>query len=54
MKTQFMMLPFLCAAGVAMADGVEREAPADRHLRQCLELETNAEIIRCSETGRKR
>jgi len=28
MKIGFMMLPFLCVVGVAMADGVEQEAAA--------------------------
>lgn len=28
MKTWFITLPFLCAVGVAMADGVEREGAA--------------------------
>ncbi len=28
MKIRFIALPFLCVAGVAMADGVDREAEA--------------------------
>lgn len=83
MKIQFIALPLLLAAGVAMADGVDRETGAayaqaggpDKaqpqvqarriarqkakrlpkgDLRYCLDLRTNAEIIRCAETGRKR
>jgi hypothetical protein len=80
-KIGIMALPLLCAAGFAMADGMETEgtaaqmepaavsakAPAHyrmaRHgvmrlprgdIRQCLDLKTNAEIIRCSETRRRK
>jgi hypothetical protein len=81
MKIGLIALPLLCALGVAMADGVEREAATGqmetaaaatdktqargrmvRHkakrlpkgdLRQCLDLQTNEAIIRCSETRRK-
>lgn len=79
-KIGFIVLPLLCAAGLAMADGMENagsaaqtetaaapaKAPAHhrmvRHgvkrlprgdIRHCLDLKTNAAIIRCSETGRK-
>lgn len=79
MKTGFILLPLLCAASVAMADGVDRESAADpstptvapakaqdraaRHrstrlplgdMRHCLDMKTNAAIIRCSESRRKR
>lgn len=83
MKFGLVALPLLCVVGVAMADGVDREAAADPaqpvavqgkiqeqaqepaptrrttqlpqgDLRHCLDLKTNAAIIRCSETRRKR
>ena len=78
-KIAIMVLPLLCAAGLAMADGMDKAdtaaqqeaaAPAKaavhhrmaRHakkrlprgdIRHCLDLKTDAAIIRCSETGRK-
>lgn len=80
MKTWFIILPLLCAAGFAQADGMPSEtaapeaqaAPAKmqvpKHrahkykarrlphgdLRYCLDLGSNAEIIRCAETPIKR
>ncbi|MFO7543569.1 MAG: hypothetical protein R6W97_12295 [Thiobacillus sp.] len=79
MKIRFVLLPLLCAASVAMADGMDREVAADpatyavapaktqdravRHrssrlpsgdMRHCLDMKTNAAIIRCSESRRKR
>lgn len=80
MKIGLMVLPFVCAAGVAMAAG-EAEKAADStpsaaapgmapahyrmvnskkkrlpsgDLRPCLDLKTSAEIIRCSESRRKK
>ena len=80
MKIGLLVLPFVCAAAVAMAAD-EREpvmAPEPSgaapgmspphyrminskkkilpggDLRQCLELKTSREIIRCSETRRKK
>lgn len=80
MKIGLMVLPFVCAASVAMAAGEGEPAtvpvpsgaapgmePAHYRmvnskkkllpsgdLRPCLDLKTNAEIIRCSETRRKK
>ena len=81
MKIGFMMLPLLCAASVAMADGMDnagaegkvdataastrppahdrmvnrapKRLPSD-DIRHCLDLKSNAEIIRCSEMRRKK
>ena len=80
MKIGLLMLPFVCAASVAIAAGEVEPAmapepsgaaPGDSpahyrmvnskkkvlpsgDLRQCLELKTSKEIIRCSETRRKK
>ena len=80
MKIGLFMLPFVCAASVAMAAGESEPvmapepsgaAPADSpahyrvvnskkktlpsgDLRQCLELKTSKEIIRCSEARRRK
>ena len=105
MKTWLITLPLLCAAGVAMAQGAEKEGAADRpaavaapaepaaaapvqasatpeakapvkapakarpkhrtgkrvhktlptgDMRYCLDRKSDAEIIRCSETRRKK
>lgn len=80
MKIGILMLPFVCAASVAMAAGEGEPAMAPEpsgaapgvspahyrminsnkkilpsgDLRQCLELKTSKEIIRCSETRRKK
>ena len=80
MKIGLLMLPFVCAATVAMAAGEGEPVMASEpsgaapgvspahyrminskkndlpsgDLRQCLELKTSKEIIRCSETRRKK
>lgn len=80
MKIGLMVLPFVCAASVAIAavEGAPAMAPEPSgaapgmepahyrminskkktlpsgDLRQCLELKTSKEIIRCSETLRKK
>lgn len=81
MKIGLMVLPFVCVAGVAMADSMEKEGTADQmataaaadkapahyrmakrgpkrlpggDIRHCLDLQTSVEIIRCSETRRKK
>ena len=80
-KIGFMMLPLLCAAGVAMADSMGKEGAAEPmasaaapvnapahyrmashgmkrlpsgDIRHCLDLKTSADIIRCSETRRRK
>ena len=78
-KTGLILLPLLCAANVAMANGAGKDgaagpataavAPAKtqarmqthrpRHLpqgdlRRCLDRKSNAAIIRCAETQRKK
>ena len=80
-KIGIFALPLLCAAGVAMADGMETEgtaapmdtaavpanAPAHHRMpgygakrlprgdiRYCLDMKTDAEIIRCSESPRRK
>jgi hypothetical protein len=81
MKLAFIALPLLFAAGLTMADDVDRKPKAayteagspekpqtqvrktprykvkrlpKGDLRYCLDLRSNAAIIRCAETGRKR
>lgn len=80
MKIGLLMLPFVCAASVAMAagEGAPTMAPEPSgaapgvspphyrvvnskkkvlpsgDLRQCLELKTSKDIIRCSETRRQK
>ena len=74
----FIVLPLLCAVGVAMADDMGKAAAAAQpeaaaapaapgrmaghvarrlpggDIRHCLDQETNAAIIRCSETRRRK
>ena len=79
MKTGLILLPLLCAANVAMANGAGKAgaagpataavAPAKTQarmqahrpghlprgdLRRCLDLKSDAAIIRCAETCRKK
>jgi hypothetical protein len=84
MKISLMVLPLLCAAGLASAQGADPAAAAapsavqtpdmqgqrqgevrdshdryrgkprqGRDMRRCLNLKTDAAIIRCAEPGRK-